>query len=126
MFATLAGHRERICHGFAKSQLVGERTPPNSPSKNPALCSSRGNEAQISRETETMSEPPHVGCYILNGLLTKTTKYLLLPGSVRDFAQMQLSWVNDDVFDTLAFPGVGRVHKSVAGLNHRRVRELQV
>src|SRR6266849_9114622 len=45
-------------------------SPPSSPLKNATSRSSRGNEAQISSETEAISEPPHVGCYFLNRLLT--------------------------------------------------------
>jgi hypothetical protein len=37
--------------------------------KNTTCRNSRGNEAQISSEKEAMREPPHVGCYFLNGLL---------------------------------------------------------
>src|SRR2546428_2198984 len=42
----------------------------NRPSGNPTLWS-RGNEAQIPRETEMMSKPPHVGCSILNEVLSR-------------------------------------------------------
>jgi hypothetical protein len=42
----------------------------NGPLNNATSRSSRGDEAQISLETEAISEPPHVGCYFLNRLLT--------------------------------------------------------
>jgi hypothetical protein len=45
----------------------------NSPSKNAFFRSSRGNEAQISLETIIRLEPPHVGCYSFNALLTQVT-----------------------------------------------------
>ena len=48
------------------------RTWPDSPWKNATSRSSRGNEAQISLETEAICEPPYVGCYFLNRLLTLT------------------------------------------------------
>jgi hypothetical protein len=42
----------------------------NGPLKNAFFRSSRGNEAQISLETIIRLEPPYVGCYFFNGLLT--------------------------------------------------------
>jgi hypothetical protein len=46
-------------------------TWPNSSLKKSLGCSSRGNEAPTSK-TEKESEPPHVGCYFMNGLLPST------------------------------------------------------
>ncbi|SRR6266581_8883745 len=52
----------------------------SSPLKNATSRSSRGDEAQISPETEAISEPPHVGCYFLNRLLGRDDKWWSVPG----------------------------------------------
>src|SRR6266567_1843198 len=55
--------------------------PASSPLKNATSRSSRGNEAQISSEKEAMREPPHIGCYFLNRLLTVLPKPAITRGS---------------------------------------------
>src|SRR6266567_2093181 len=55
---------------FAPSRKTLPGASLNGPLKNAISRSSRGDEAQIPSETEAICEPPHVGCYFLNGLLT--------------------------------------------------------
>ncbi len=55
---------------FASLECVFAILSSISPLKNATFSSSRGNEAQISSETEAISEPPHVGCYFLKRLVS--------------------------------------------------------